>query len=104
MKELKNYIFIDMTEIALKHFQQSAFLTFPNYCHNFGQSVKSGKIPTSEWFLLTDLDEYLKTVYCLSDSEVGDYLSEFFSLSVERLHAYQKISVNMLMYYPNSYL
>ncbi len=104
MKELKTYIFIDITEITLKHFHKSKFLTYPNYCIYFGQLVNSGKIPSGDWFLLTDLFEYLQTVYCLNDSEVGDYLSEYFTFSVEKLHAYQKVSVNMLKCYPNSYL
>ena len=104
MKELKSYIFIDITEIAIKDFHKSKFMTFTSYCVNYGLSVLDGKTPSGDRSLLTEVYDYLKDVYCLTNDEIGDYLLEYFTLPVETLHSYQKVSVNMKKYYPNSYL
>lgn len=104
MKELKTYIFIDITEIAMKHFATSKFLTFSNYCITYGLTIFDGKVPLNDKYLLSELYDYLKGVYSLNNQEVGDYLYEYFTQSVEELSKLQKVVVIMDKYYSDSYL
>lgn len=99
MKELKNYIFLDMTSIAFKYFKKSEFITFSSYCNYYGSSVLEGKIPSGDRNLLTEMYYYLKTVYCLTNDEVGDFLLEYLLLDAEKLMAYAKVDVVMKKYY-----
>lgn len=101
MKELKSYIFLDITSIALKHFKKSKFLTFSTYCNYYGNSVLEGKRPSGDRNLLTETYYYLKTVYCLTNDEVGDYLLEYLTLDAEKLMAYARVDVVMQKYYPS---
>lgn len=103
MKELKNYIFIDITGIALKHFKRSKFLTFSSYCINYGLSIQDGQTPSGDRFMLTELYDYLKDVYCFSNEEVGDYLLEYFSLPAETLSNLMKCETSMRYYHPYSF-
>lgn len=99
MKELKSYIFLDITSIALTHFKKSKFLTFSTYCNYYGSSVLEGKIPSGDRNLLTETYYYLKTVYSLTNDEVGDFLLEYLMLEPEKLMAYAKVDIQMKKYY-----
>lgn len=103
MKELYNYIFIDITEIVIKHFKRSKFLTFSSYCVNYGLAIKDGKTPSGDKYLLTELYDYLKVVYCLTNEEVGECLGEYFSLEPEKIAAIQRCASSLKYYYPYSY-
>jgi hypothetical protein len=103
MKEIKNYIFIDMTEIIHKHYKNSKYLSYSSFCNNYGRYIIDGIIPEGNRTLLTELYDYLKTVYSFSNEEVGEYLLEYVTLGVEQLSNLHRISVSLKKCFPYSY-
>lgn len=99
MKELKNYIFLDLTPIVYKHFKKSKFMTFSTYCNYFGSSILEGQVPNGYRNMLTDVFYYLQTVYSLTNDEVGEFLLEYLTLDAEKLMAFLKVDVVMKKYY-----
>lgn len=102
MKELKKHIFLSITEILIKHFLTSKYLTFSSYSTNYGRTIISGE-DFSNKELLVELYDMLEDVYSLNNERVAEMLYDYFTLDFGVINSYYKIAMITQECYPNSY-
>lgn len=79
MDNIKSYIYLSICESSFKRFEKSNFSTYMGYCNSMKTSLKLREFSGKEMEDLICVGEYLKLIYNLSDSEIGENIDGFFN-------------------------
>lgn len=79
MNNIKSYIYLSICEISFKRFEKSKFSTYIGYCNSMKSSLQLREFSGKEMEDLICIGDYLKLIYNLSDSEIGEHLDGFFN-------------------------
>jgi hypothetical protein len=82
MNKYDKYVYLTICEISLDCFKKSKFISYTNYCRNFGINLRLGDLSKEQMKDLIRIGNYVDEILSMDDSSIAGYLVDFFGSDV----------------------
>lgn len=79
MSKFDNRVYLTICEVSMECFKRSKFISYVNYCYDFGLSLKTNTVNKSQARNLEDIIEMLDKIYSMDAETTGKYIFDYFT-------------------------
>ena len=96
MNVYDNYVYLTICEVSLPMVNKKLYSTYGGFCRCLAWSIEHQLLSTTEKNMIYKIFSTLKTIYGMSDKEIGKYINEYFT---KGLHVHFEKSVRLTKEY-----